>query len=164
MKKQKGISRRCFLRNVGALCVGVSFFLLETSCKNHVNLTESESEAFDKYLTNLPSVTLDNASGMDNTSEVFKVAKTVVMEVPNSRGTVTKIIFNKNTINLETVLVTILKTENGYYYIIEDTTANQPVGRLAKGAILLDDVRNSVIKLRDFNKTELKRRYIVRQK
>lgn len=162
MKKQKCISRRCFLRNLGVLCVGIPFVLSEISCKKQVNLAESESESFNKFLSGLPSVTLENATGMENSSEVFKVAKTVVMEVPNSRGSVTKIIKSNDTINLETVLVTILKTENEYHYVIEDTTANQPVGRLAKGTILLDDNKNAIKALRDFNKTELKKRYIVR--
>lgn len=164
MKKQKCISRRCFLRNLGVLCVGIPFVLSEISCKNQVNLAESESESFNKFLTSLPNVTLENATGMENSSEVFKVAKTVVREVSNSRGGVTKIIYSSDTINLESILVTILKTENEYHYISEDTTANQPVGRLTKGTVLLDDVSNSIIKLRDFNKTELKSRYIVRQK
>jgi len=162
MKKQNYISRRSFLRRLGVLFVSIPFMLSAFSCKNQENLSESGS--FDQYLKNLPSITLDNASGMEGSSEVFKVAKTAVIEGLNNQGVVTKIIYTNDTINLESIIVKVLNSEDEYYYITEDTTANQPTGRLANGTVLLNDVKNSIKALRDFNKAELKSRYIVIQK
>lgn len=167
MKKQKPISRRCFLRHLGVLCVGIPFLLSEISCKKDVDratFSGSAPESFDKYLTSLPRVTLDEASGIEGSLEVFKVASSAVIKGLNNRGSVTKIIFDKDTINLETVIVKILKSDNEYHYIIEDTMANQPIGRLGKGTILLVDAKNSINKLRDFNKAELESRFIIREK
>lgn len=159
MLKSHFISRRLALKRIGRGVLGtIAVFIAPV--KSGMLALSRPPDDFDIYLKQMPQFKLYAPEMSKDGYGIFKIPNSALHKVgPFKEGIVVIIHPDGDHFRLLTTAVKVLKTEGNWSTVIERALKTQPISNLTKSTILLDDLKNSLKRLGEFNQKEVQARF-----
>ncbi len=160
MIRKQPSSRRTFLKQLG---MGLVATLIAPSSwfSRKLYAHNVEFKRFEEYLKELPQFTLGVPESIEDKFGVFKIPVSAMHKVgPLDMGVVVVIVRVKKKNRLKAIPVEIKKSGDSCVFVREKAPSNQPTSYLQPGHIILNDLKQSLIKLREIDVEETQQLFI----
>lgn len=156
----KKFSRRAFLKQAG-LGLLSTLAVVTSPLKNRLQAFGLIPAGFEEAISKMPQFELQAPESIVNNQKIFKIPIRAMSMIESSKvGGIVVIRSYKGQLRLHSVGVTIDKMDYTWVYIKERPNTVLPIYHLNEGTIILDDLRNTLKRLRKIDAAELRARFI----